>query len=192
MNRTDIINAVCDHIDAKTYLEIGVRNFSDNLAKIRCDFKWGVDPATVHQNVTKCTSREYWDNNPYEWDVIFVDGSHTYEDSIDDIVEACKRAKFVVVHDCLPTCIEETGPSKPSDGSAWCGDVWKSWTQACQGRNEMVCVNTDHGVGVINTAGMMTGERPSIDIDFTHWFPQRSVLSRMCSPPVFKTWLERQ
>lgn len=94
---------------------------------------------------------------PKTFDVIFVDGDHRDHVAYEDFCMAARILKpggFMVAHDVLPNKAEEALPEKPSNGKAWCGEVWKSWRDRVMWhRDERPCFahrvfDTDHGVGV--------------------------------------------
>ena len=73
MNRTTIINSLAKKINAKSYLEIGVRRHSDNFDKINIDHKVGVDPCLEvfdREPTYKLKSDEYFSSHNETFDLI--------------------------------------------------------------------------------------------------------------------------
>ena len=97
-------------------------------------------------------------------DVCFIDGLHTYTQSLDDVVNCLKylsNSGFIVLHDCCPTTAAMAHPAGSYDEAnkmnlpgwtgEWCGDVWKTIVYLRSQRPDLrVCVlNTDYGVGIV-------------------------------------------
>jgi len=99
--------------------------------------------------------------------VAFIDGKHTYEQSLRDILHSLDYLDdqgFIVVPDCNPTNrvmafpaqSKEEAALKNSEGSTikWSGDVWKTIVHLRSSRADLdICVlDCDCGVGVIKKA----------------------------------------
>jgi hypothetical protein len=188
MNRTDIINLIIHKFNYRKYLEIGVRNPNDNFLQIDVEYKVGVDPAVNHELVYKGLSQDFFLDYPTnEFDLIFIDGSHTHEDSMQDLFSSVPRAQCIVMHDCLPEKIEHTGPVKPKKGP-WCGDVWKTWSMTCQGFDYAACVDVDHGVGVIFPDGQDIYMRP---VFWDVWEANKKYMANIVSEQEFLKWIQQ-
>ena len=74
--------------------------------------KIGVDPKNGG-NVRE-TSDNFFKNNKKEFDVIFIDGLHVYEQCRKDIINSLKflnRNGFIILHDMIPrSWLEENVP----------------------------------------------------------------------------------
>jgi predicted O-methyltransferase YrrM len=96
-------------------------------------------------------------------DAAFIDGLHTYEQSLVD-VENCLRCLndggVILMHDCNPiseamaspsACYEEVvGRSAEGQPPEWTGDVWKTIVHLRSREGFQVAVlDCDYGVGVI-------------------------------------------
>ncbi|MFA6226944.1 MAG: sulfotransferase [Candidatus Paceibacterota bacterium] len=177
MNRTDVIQHFIDRIGAKTYLEIGVAK-GNNFSKIRVDKKIAVDPRfglppgyskkpneSYHEITSDRFFKEY-DSliGDIELDVVFVDGLHTYEQSLKDInnsLDHLNKNGFVVVHDCNPKS-EAAAQKTQSDArklrqrdgdksTAWNGDVYKTLIYLRSSRKDLniFTLDCDQGLGII-------------------------------------------
>lgn len=97
-------------------------------------------------------------------DTAFVDGLHTYEQSLKDVLNCVKylrRGGTIVLHDCNPTDYHMAYPAKshaeallarqPDPRKAWCGEVWKTVVHLrSHFSNLNVCVlDCDYGIGLI-------------------------------------------
>lgn len=61
------------------------------------------------------------------FDLIFIDGLHTYEQSLKDIQNSLtflKQNGFILVHDCFPRTYFDQ--AVPRAQRKWNGDVWKA------------------------------------------------------------------
>jgi len=158
MNRVDVIQWFIDFLDAETYLEIGVRN-GDSFFPILCKNKIGVDvhfPVPVnHENDTfyEMSSDDYFFYHPSHFDAAFIDGDHTYEQSLRD-VENCLRWMnpngVILLHDCNPTKAEMATPKYIEASPDWCGEVWKTILTLRTRPDLYVTVHDlDCGIGIV-------------------------------------------
>jgi hypothetical protein len=148
MNRTDVINELIGAHGFKSYLEIGVRNAADNFNRVECEHKVGVDCSHPADGVLLMRSEEFFAQNDEQFDLLFLDGNHTYQASKADFLaamEAKTESGLVVVHDCLPLSEQEARPERPANRNlSWCGEVWRVWSELADG----YIVDCDHGLGV--------------------------------------------
>tara|TARA_A200000159_G_C7262001_1_gene313509 strand:- start:70 stop:717 length:648 start_codon:yes stop_codon:yes gene_type:complete len=184
MNRTDIINFLANKINAKTYLEIGVRDHKQNFDKITIAHKVGVDPDIEKEcdrdPTHKITSDEYFSSHNETFDIIFIDGLHEAEQVERDISNSIDRLNeggFIVCHDMNPIVFErqllgqdplrleyvkrEKEKNNPAYG-LWNGDCWKAFVKLKINRDDLIMktVDTDFGVGVIQK-----GSQETLDLD---------------------------
>lgn len=153
--RTEIIQALIDHIGATMYLEIGVSD-GGNYRAIRCDNKVGVDPHPhrLHRPTHQMTSDDFFTANSQKWDVIFIDGMHEATQAARDIrnaIACLNKGGAVVVHDVMPHAEWLTRPfSQYRTGEMWTGNVWQAFLYiAAEGKYKAQVLDTDFGVGVI-------------------------------------------
>lgn len=146
--RFELINSVIRAFGYKDYLEIGCRR-DDCFGKIDIARRVGVDPA--QGGTVKMTSDEYFATHDETFDIVFIDGLHTYEQVIRDIRNALKVLRpngTILLHDCLPTnCLAQFDfPVMPQ----WNGDVWKAIVEArtFADADTATCL-IDHGVGLM-------------------------------------------
>ncbi len=155
MDRTEVINTVARAIGANRYLEIGVKVPERNYDLIEVDKKTGVDPSVedTDRNVLKMTSDEFFASLPKKrrFDLIFIDGSHMYEQVQRDVANALNRlAKggAVLMHDVNPENALKAAPIKPSYGAAWSGEAWKVFVEA-RANYSGATIAEDHGTGIL-------------------------------------------
>jgi len=108
MNRTEIINALIEKHDYKSFLEIGVNN-GINMKGVECKDKIGVDPAPTPEGEAytthKMTSDDYFLTNVRKFYIIFVDGLHHADQVYKDIkngLDHLNKGGAIVCHDMSP------------------------------------------------------------------------------------------
>lgn len=156
MNRIDVIQFFVKITGAKTYLEIGVR-YGDSFIPVRCENKIGVDihlPHTLKGQIGtfyETPSDIYFDCFASHFDVAFVDGDHSYEQSLRDVENCLKWMNpngVILLHDCNPTKEEWATPEPAS--LDWCGEVWKTILTLRTNPNLYVAtLDTDYGIGIV-------------------------------------------
>ena len=85
------------------------------------------------------------------FDVIFLDGLHTYSQTSKDITNSLKYLNpsgVIIVHDCLPKKI--WNQIVPRMYGHWNGDVWKAIVEmrTYEDLDTYTCI-ADHGLGLI-------------------------------------------
>lgn len=155
--RTALLRHVATTIKAKSYLEIGVRNTSDNFDHIPVPKKVGVDPDPEAEASHKMTSDEFFEiHSDMRFDLIFIDGLHTGDQVAKDIENSLAALNFggyILLHDLNPPTSFEARDNYLVDGIeyAWCGTSWRGFVKfRCERDDlEMFVVDTDFGCGVI-------------------------------------------
>lgn len=175
--RTQIINFLAEWLKEKQglknlkYLEIGVRNPSDNFDHIKIDQKFSVDPGFENaENPVdfKLTSDDFFAaldknevlNNEIRFDIIFIDGLHLADQVKKDITNSIRYISgkgFIVLHDCNPPessyARENYSEFKNVAGGYWNGTTWKAFVDyRTRGEFSSCCIDSDSGVGIISTS----------------------------------------
>lgn len=129
MTRTEIIKLLIKKYGYSKYLEIGVNTPAQpgfNFTSIETPIKHGVDPAV--DTTFKMTSDEFFEKNiSMKYDIVFVDGLHTFEQAHRDIINSLNWIEdngTIVVHDTHPLKEITQRPERASN--IWHGDVWKA------------------------------------------------------------------
>ncbi|MFN3472260.1 MAG: class I SAM-dependent methyltransferase, partial [Aquificaceae bacterium] len=173
LNRTTVIQHLIDKHGYKTYLEIGVER-GLNFFQIRAPLKMAVDPNfqipggyknSKGERFYSITSDEFFENPPQELtdlglDIVFIDGLHTYEQSLSDVKNALRYLNpngVIVMHDCLPdspACAAPTleeAKKHPDFKGFWTGEVYKTilHLRATSSDLFVAVINTDWGVGIV-------------------------------------------
>lgn len=176
MTRTDIINFLIQKFNFKNYLEIGVQYPQSNFDKIEIESKTGVEPYPItelHDTIIKATSDEFFaelkDNE--KWDIIFIDGLHTREQCLADILNSLKHLSpngTILVHDCLPTAEYQT--THEDNGREWTGDVWKSIVDIkAKDGLDVSTIDTDWGIGCIRLNADNVGFENQIPLEWENY-----------------------
>lgn len=186
MDRISALQSILDTIKCPTYLEIGVCT-GESFIPIRANRKWGVDPAYLLtwrrrlkyavfsflrlkvERLFRLTSDDFFVTKRNMLasngiDVCFVDGLHTSEQSLKDVLNALEYLKpdgAILMHDCNPatevmairaTSIDEVSKMGiPGWNGAWSGDVWKAVVRLRSLRDDVdvFVLDCDTGVGVV-------------------------------------------
>lgn len=161
-NRIALVNLLVSGKENCAYLEIGcaTNDLYDSVSALN---KVGVDPQNGG-NVRR-TSDDFFHANESYFDVIFIDGLHTYDQIRRDIISSIKFLKaggWIAFHDMLPRNWMEQNVPYLGDGP-WTGDVWKVAFELSQTAGlDFRILKIDSGVGVLR----LTSENPSL-IDLT-------------------------
>ncbi len=174
MDRTIVLQTSIDQKHANVYLEIGV-NKGANFLKIRAKTKVAVDPMfriadgyqsdTVNQFYEE-TSDEFFETQS-DWlsqhgiDVVLIDGLHTYEQSLKDVLNCLQylnEGGVIVMHDCNPQSKASAHPvlSEASQiegwSGAWHGDVWKTivYLRSQHPDLNVFTLDCDWGLGILS------------------------------------------
>jgi SAM-dependent methyltransferase len=163
------------------YLEIGVHTGVLFLhvrasAKVAVDpdpqiprSRWALHPNSVLRGrVVRATSDQFFTALPrgQHFDVVFIDGHHSFDQSSRDIANALSNLRprgVICVHDCNPPTAAAASPDPADAGEGpWCGDVWKAiaYLRATRTDLRVRVLDTDCGIGVIER-----GESKTIELD---------------------------
>jgi hypothetical protein len=188
MLRTDVIQKIIDKKKALRYLEIGVNN-GDNFFPIEISQKTAVDPSFAFSSARQT---EWEAKNPANmaakyitatsddffakadavdgFDVVFIDGLHTYEQSLQDVLNSLDKLNdngVIVMHDCKPPHVAAAYPAAslqaaedaqkdeatkvPGWDGIWCGDVWKTICHLRSHRQDLrvFVLDCDFGLGIV-------------------------------------------
>ena len=170
--RWDLIEYLINKYKYSDYLEIGCDQ--DQLfSKVRIKNKTGVDPVSGG-NIRK-TSDEFFRENKNKFDIIFIDGLHTYNQVKKDILNSINCLKdegIVLVHDCMPDSLSKQ--AVPRYRMSWNGDVWKAIVDLRQNEYlEIYTCKIDQGIGVIKkkrNSSILKLEKNIKDLKFKDYY----------------------
>ena len=186
--RQFIVQKIIDIKNFNSYLEIGT--FKDELfSQIRCKKKVGVDP--VSGGTIRKTSDQFFLENNDKFDIIFIDGLHTYKQVKKDILNSVKclnQNGIILVHDCMPDSLGKQ--AVPRYKMQWNGDVWKAIVDLRQNSNlDIYTCEMDQGIGVItnkSNSSLLRLEKPINKIKFKDYFDNYKEYMRVISLTEFK------
>ena len=160
MQRWEIINLLIKKNGYKSYLEIGLDDPRRNFLLVNCENKESVDPYPIEQHTNiNCdisnglsdiilenltyreTSDEFFAHNQKKYDIIFIDGLHTEEQSSRDLMNSMLHLNpggKIVLHDSCPfwkECQVENAEDVAL-GDPWLGQVWKTIVKLGMESNE--------------------------------------------------------
>ena len=148
INRWDLIQKLINLKNFKNYLEIGCDG-DDSFSKIKVKNKIGVDPYSGGN--FRGTSDFFFSQNEKNFDCIFIDGLHEYNQVFKDIknsLEILSENGIILLHDCLPTSLHKQ--AVPRYKNIWNGDVWKTIVYYRTLKNiDIVTCKIDQGISAI-------------------------------------------
>ncbi|MCX6899969.1 MAG: class I SAM-dependent methyltransferase [Verrucomicrobia bacterium] len=156
MNRWDIVNRIINKEKYHSYFEIGYGT-GLTFEKILIDRKIGIDTGFGVPDKTKCfigDVQSFFRQNPREiFDIIFIDGSHLFEDVLVDAYASLDHLSdngTIVFHDCNPPSKNYQKRKYVRGYPGWNGDVWKAFLYLKTTREDlnMFVVDTDYGCGI--------------------------------------------
>ena len=187
-HRWDLIEYLIKKNNYSDYLEIGCDQ--DQLfSKVNIQNKVGVDPVSGG-NIRK-TSDDFFKENNKKFDIIFIDGLHTYEQVKKDIlnsVDSLKENGIILVHDCMPDSMSKQ--AVPRYRMVWNGDVWKTIVDLRQNNNlEIYTCKIDQGIGVIKknkNSSVLKIKKTIKDLKFEDYYNNYKEYLRVISLEKFK------
>ena len=186
--RWDLIEYLIKKNNYKNYLEIGCDK-NQLFSKVNIGNKIGVDPVSGG-NVRK-TSDDFFKENKSNFDIVFIDGLHTYEQVKKDILNSVNcllDEGIILVHDCMPDSLGKQ--AVPRYKMQWNGDVWKAIVDLRQQENlEIYTCEIDQGIGVISkkkNTSILKLDKPINKLKFKDYFNNYKEYMRVISLEEFK------
>lgn len=164
ITRTDILNHLIAEANPSNYLEIGYGE-GDNFKKIKIAEKVSVDP--YNEGATfQMTSDQFFKQNKEKFDLIFIDGDHSYGQVKKDFENALKvlnKGGAIVLHDTAPKDREYSSLD-------WCGEPYKLISELANSNRllKWYTVPEDHGVCVVKKTSIKERHKPS-GIEVKSW-----------------------
>lgn len=160
-HHTELLNHLAQHINAKSYLEIGVCHPDHNFNKIKVAYKAGVDPDPNAHATYEMTSDAFFKvldafgQDCLGFDLIWIDGLHEAEQVKRDFENSLRYLKpggIICFHDCNPPT-EKTACYPRGAQREWCGTAWR-FAAALTGFDEVerFTVDMDYGCMVVTKA----------------------------------------
>jgi hypothetical protein len=181
--RWDLIEYLIKKNNYKNYLEIGCDQ-NQLFSKVIIDNKIGVDPVSGG-NIRK-TSDDFFKENNDKFDIVFIDGLHTYEQVKKDILNSvnCLNVNgIILVHDCMPDSLGKQ--AVPRYKMQWNGDVWKAIVDLRQKEDlDIYTCEMDQGIGIITkkkNSSLLSLNKPIHKIKFRDYFDNYKEYMRVIS-----------
>lgn len=114
------VDAAPERLPVPHYLEIGCRD-DETFANITRVLKIGVDP--IQGGTVRMTSDQFFASYPQRFDVIFIDGDHSFRQSLIDAenaVPCLEDGGILAMHDVCPRQAYLTG-------EGYSGEVWRTF-----------------------------------------------------------------
>jgi len=230
VNRIQVAQAALDTFDDPNYLEIGVCT-GESFIPMRAKRKWGVDPGYIiswkrrlkyavfsflslkTENLYRMTSDDFFEQKKEMLSslgvhVCFVDGLHTYEQALQDVLNTLKHLKpggIILMHDCNPATEMMALPAAsieavskediPEWNGAWSGDVWKAVVHLRSLHNNLnvFTLACDTGIAVVtrgNPDTRLNYSKADIDsMDYSVFSPRRTELLDLRLPDTYPAFL---
>ena len=186
--RWDLIEYLIKKNNYKNYLEIGCDK-NQLFSKVNIGNKIGVDPVSGG-NVRK-TSDDFFKENKSSFDIVFIDGLHTYEQVKKDILNSVNcllDEGIILVHDCMPDSLGKQ--AVPRYKMQWNGDVWKAIVDLRQQENlEIYTCEIDQGIGIVTkkkNTSILKLDKPISKLKFKDYFNNYKEYMRVISLKKFK------
>ena len=186
--RWDLIEYLIKKNNYKNYLEIGCDK-NQLFSKVNIDNKIGVDPVSGG-NVRK-TSDDFFKENKSSFDIVFIDGLHTYEQVKRDILNSVNfllDEGIILVHDCMPDSLGKQ--AVPRYKMQWNGNVWKAIVDLRQQENlEIYTCEIDQGIAIITkkkNTSILKLNKPINKLKFKDYFNNYKEYMRVISLEEFK------
>ena len=171
IKRYELINALIEKNNYKSYLEIGVGVPANCFDYITCEKKrgvepvpkvcrvsgpvvngWGLDPKMYREEVFIGTSDEFFIQNKDNFDIIFIDGLHKDFQVLKDYQNSLKylnEGGVILSHDNLPG--QASQATEEDNGKAWWGTGWRATAQLRMHfpHLDVKVLDTDCGLGIV-------------------------------------------
>ncbi|MBO2544284.1 class I SAM-dependent methyltransferase [Salegentibacter sp. BDJ18] len=187
MTRTELLQQLIDKNRYKSYLEIGTFQ-GKSFLPLKINKKVAIDPSfkikkkekikwllkypfNLQNRYYEMTSNDFFEieilkkKKSYQFDLIFIDGLHTFEASLTDTLNSLKllnKQGTIVLHDCFPPHKAASVPANSYEEAKkmklngwtneWCGDVWKTIVYLKSYHSNALSIkvlNDDYGLGII-------------------------------------------
>ena len=181
--RWDLIEYLIKKNNYRNYLEIGCDQ-NKLFSKVIIDNKIGVDPVSGG-NIRK-TSDDFFEKNNDKFDIVFIDGLHTYQQVKKDIlnsVNCINENGIILVHDCMPDSLGKQ--AVPRYKMQWNGDVWKAIVDLRHKEDlDIYTCEMDQGIGIISNrknSSVLKLNKPIDKIKFKDYFENYKEYMRVIS-----------
>ena len=188
MDRIELIRRIFEKTEFQNYLEIGCQR-GTSFFPLKAKNKYAVDPVfrislfkklkwiireptNRNNKFFEVESDTFFEKqqslleNSEKLDIILVDGLHTFEAALKDVLNSLKYLNprgLIIMHDCKPPHKAASLPTKDFPTTEerrkvegwtgeWCGDVWKAIVYLRRKFSEdleVFVLDTDYGLGIV-------------------------------------------
>lgn len=169
--KAEAINYLIKTYNLYSYAEIGVYDPANNFDYIIAPHKHSNDIIDKFEYTHRMTSDEFFNNLQYfTYDIIFIDGLHTYEQSYKDLLNAMNSINengFIILHDINPLSRTSALPNENDSykyGNYWHGEVYKTLIRFLNEYTEtwnVICLDEPTGGLAIITQRNIKGNKPN-------------------------------
>lgn len=208
-NYLDILKAIHQALQPKTYFEIGVRHGNSFLLSKAESI--GIDPAPelrhpVKGSIYKMTSDEYFAKHipfpEHGINLAFIDGMHLFEFALRDFINVesnCTKDAVIIFDDVLPR--DASWATRERKTRLWTGDVWKivPTLQAYRPDLKLTLIDSDPG-GLLLVSNLCSENSTlnkhynkilSVQAQQQNEIPPQSVINRTGAIKI-NQWLQEQ
>lgn len=156
-----MINAVpC--ITEMRYLELGTSG-GNTIEAVLAAHRVGVDnayrPRGHVDEFFGCSTDDFFLSNNDQFDVIFIDAGHCFEQVVRDFENALSRAKWgIFIHDLWPPRKEYVSPD-------WCGDGYRLLRSLVHGSVRVATLNVDYGLTCVRMPCSVEIDRADVSLN---------------------------
>lgn len=171
------------------YLEIGCfKNEVFNSIPLLDNQKIGVDPIEGG-NIRKTSDDFFKENNDF-FDIVFIDGLHTYHQIKKDIINSLQvlnKNGIIFIHDLIPDSEISSLVQRDKFTSNWNGDVYRVIFDLMKNDNlSFKIANIDFGVGILKKKKEGLIEFESNNIDYKYFKQNKTNLPIISLEEAFK------
>ncbi len=154
LHKYETLKLIHKLVKPKKYLEIGVQK-GRSLALANC-VSVGIDPKPrisfkTDAIIYKMTSDEFFNKHTFQPDLVFIDGSHLFEQALRDFINCekiCHKDSVIVMDDIFP--VHPSQALRKRRTQKWAGDVWKVYEILKEFRQDLILQPLD-----INPTGFL-------------------------------------
>ena len=186
--RWNLIDYLVKKNNFEYYLEIGCDQ-NQLFSKINIENKFGVDPVSGG-NIRK-TSDAFFLDNRINFDLVFIDGLHEYNQVKSDILNSLNflnKNGIILVHDSLPESMSKQ--AVPRYRMSWNGNVWKAIVDLrCNKDIEIFTCEMDQGIAIIQkkeNTDILKINKSIKDLKFEDYYKNYKKYMRVISLEDFK------
>jgi len=193
MDRIDILKLLVKKYQYERFLEVGVRGGYCGYNDIDVPYKDGIEITPGGPANFVMSSDEFFEQNRgLKYDLIFIDGDHTYKQSYKDIINALPYITHnlnssILMHDAFPP---SKAYAKEDGGSS--GEVWKTIVHLrCTTNLKIYTIDTDYGCAWIqfDKQELYTKDPLEICLDWDYMQMHKKELMHLITVKEFKNLL---